>query len=150
AARALVEAGHEIGNHSYSHQRMVLMRPASVRAELGRTDAAIRAAGYDGPIRFRPPYGKKLVVLPWVLAKQNHASMMWSLEPRKDFGANAPVDVLVQEAVAPAEPGDIILLHPMYDSRATTRAALPAIIDGLRAKGLEPVPLGMLLAAGQP
>jgi peptidoglycan/xylan/chitin deacetylase (PgdA/CDA1 family) len=68
-AAALVAAGHELGNHSYSHRTLVLKGPSSVRSEVVRTDSLIRAAGYTGEIHFRPPYGKKLFVLPWVLSR---------------------------------------------------------------------------------
>ncbi|WP_334194912.1 polysaccharide deacetylase family protein [Pararhodobacter sp.] len=143
---ALVAAGHALGNHSWSHQRMVLMRPAEVEQELARTDAAIRAAGYEGPLPFRPPYGKKLFSLPWVLAQQDRLTVMWDVEPDSD--PNAGAERIARAAIDQARPGSIILLHAMYDSRAATRAALPAIIDGLRARGFQLVTLPDLLAAG--
>jgi peptidoglycan/xylan/chitin deacetylase (PgdA/CDA1 family) len=62
--RAIVEAGHEVGNHTATHRRMVLVGSGTVAEEIERTDAAIRATGYDGEITFRPPHGKKLVTLP--------------------------------------------------------------------------------------
>lgn len=62
--RRLVEAGHELGNHTYSHQRMLMVSAEFVAQEVERTDAEIRAAGHTGPIHFRPPNGKKLFALP--------------------------------------------------------------------------------------
>lgn len=50
--------GHELGNHTYSHARMVLK------------------SGYTGPIHFRPPYGKKLVILPHYLWKTGRKTIM--------------------------------------------------------------------------
>lgn len=64
-AQQIVAAGHALGNHSFSHQRMIFVTPAFVRAEIERTDRLIREAGYSGEIYFRPPYGKKLVALPY-------------------------------------------------------------------------------------
>lgn len=142
--RALITAGHDIGNHSFSHRRMVLMSPQTVRDELARTDSAIRAAGYQGPITFRPPYGKRLVVLPWILAQEDRLTVMWDVDPGSTPGATAAT--IAENAVEAARPGSIILLHAMYDSRTPTRNALDSIIAGLRAKGLEPVPLSELLA----
>lgn len=142
--RALITAGHDIGNHSFSHRRMVLMSPQTVRDELARTDSAIRAAGYQGPITFRPPYGKRLVVLPWILAQEDRLTAMWDVDPGSTPGATAAT--IAENAVEAARPGSIILLHAMYDSRTPTRNALDSIIAGLRAKGLEPVPLSELLA----
>lgn len=135
ALRAIVAAGHEVGNHSWSHRRMVLMAPSTVRDELLRTDAAIRAAGYEGPIHVRPPHGKRLVVLPWVLARQERLTVMWDVAPDRDPAASAAQ--IARTVLERVRPGSIILLHPMYESRTATREALPAIIDGLRALGYE-------------
>ena len=68
AGQKLVAAGHELANHTYSHQRMVLISATRVREEVERTDSLLRAAGQRGPIWFRPPYGYKLVTLPRYLA----------------------------------------------------------------------------------
>lgn len=144
-ARAIVAAGHELGNHSWHHQRMVLMTPQAVRDEIERTDAAIRAAGHEGEIHFRPPYGKKLLVLPWYLWRTGRTSVTWDIAPDSD-DPSATAAAIAERAVTAARPGSIILLHLMYQSRAASREVLPAIIRGLRAKGLEPVPLSQLLA----
>jgi hypothetical protein len=50
-ARRLVAAGHELGNHAYWHERMVLRSPRFIRYQLGRTDELIRAAGQQAPSR---------------------------------------------------------------------------------------------------
>ncbi|MBF9042773.1 polysaccharide deacetylase family protein [Rhodobacterales bacterium HKCCE4037] len=135
AARAIVDAGHEVGNHSWDHPRMVFMSPAAVRAQIEDTDAAIRALGYDGAIPFRPPFGKKLVVLPWVLSRMGRPSVMWSMEPDTYLGAEMTAEALTEYVVEGAEAGDIILLHGMFPANAATREALPGIIEGLRERG---------------
>ncbi|MEU0564145.1 polysaccharide deacetylase family protein [Nonomuraea sp. NPDC005983] len=58
--RWLVSAGHELGNHTYTHCRMVFVSPDTVAAEVEPTNAVIRQAGQRGEIPFRPPTGKKL------------------------------------------------------------------------------------------
>ncbi len=135
AAAAIVAAGHEIGNHSWDHPRMVLMPPGAVRAQIERTDDAIRATGYDGPILFRPPFGKKLVVLPWVLSRMGRPTIMWSMEPDTVLGPEMNAAALIDYVVERAEPGDIILLHGMFTPNAATREALPGIVEGLRERG---------------
>ena len=84
ALRKLVAAGQEIGNHSYSHPRLVGVSPGRVAEEVERTDGVIRAAGYDGPILFRPPYCKKLVSAPYYLWRHGRTSVTWDLEPDSD------------------------------------------------------------------
>lgn len=68
--RKIVAAGHEVGNHSYSHVRMLLVTPAFVQQEIKKTDRLIRAAGYDREINFRPPYGKSSSRSPGISPKQ--------------------------------------------------------------------------------
>ncbi|MCA4752420.1 polysaccharide deacetylase family protein [Mycolicibacterium fortuitum] len=141
---AIAAGGHEIGNHSYSHRRMVLTSSATVADEIERTDAAIRATGYQGPITFRPPYGKKLWTLPHYLSTHQRTMVTWDVEP--DSATDADADAIVAEAVSTARPGSIILLHAMYDSRAASRAAVPRIIDELRSAGYRFVTVSELLA----
>lgn len=145
AAQKLVKAGHELGNHSYSHRRMVLKSPRFVAQEIERTDAAIRAVGWQGPILFRPPYGKRLVVLPWYLARHKRITALWDLEPDSDPQLSQSPEAMAQHVIDKAQPGSVILLHVMYPSRETSRQAVPLIIDGLKAKGFDFVTLGEML-----
>lgn len=141
---AIAAAGHEIGNHSYTHRRMVLMSPGTVADEIERTDGMIRATGYQGPITFRPPYGKKLWTLPRYLATHDRTMVTWDVEPDSATETNA--DAIVAETGAQVRPGSIILLHAMYDSRTASRAAVPRIIDELRSAGYRFVTVSELLA----
>lgn len=140
----LVDAGHILGNHSYSHSQMILKSMQFIRNEIEITDSLIRAAGYRGDIYFRPPYGKRLVGLPWYLKRHNRKTVMWDIEPEsyKDI-MNNPMRIrsYISENI---RPGSIILLHVMYRSRQASRDALPGIIDDLRAKGYQLVTLPAL------
>ena len=147
-ARQLLAAGHQLGNHSYSHPRMLLMSPAAVASEIEQTDAAIRSAGYQGDILFRPPYGKKLLVLPWYLAKHNRTTIMWDLEPETDPKLASDAQAMAAYVINNAKPGSIVLLHVMYQSRQASREALPVIIEGLKQKGYRFVTVSELLASG--
>lgn len=146
--RALVAAGHELGNHTYDHRRMVFVPPATVAEQVERTDAQIRAAGHRGPIHFRPPTGKKLLALPRYLAARGRTTVMWDLEP--DSGRRPDPDALVREVLERVRPGSIVLLHPWYESGRATRDALPALIAGLRAAGYRFVTVDELLAQRRP
>ncbi|QLY27654.1 polysaccharide deacetylase family protein [Nocardia huaxiensis] len=141
---AIARAGHEIGNHTYNHRRMVLVGPATVRDEVERTDAEIAETGYRGPITFRPPNGKKLFALPRYLSDHDRTTVMWDVEP--DSGKSATADEIVAETLARVRPGSIILLHAMYPAGDPSLAAIPRIAAGLRAEGYRFVTVSRLLA----
>ena len=143
--KMIINAGHEIGNHSYTHANMAFMGAARVKDEVERTDAAIRAAGYEGEILFRPPFGKKLVSLPWYLSRHDRRTIMWDVEPESYPDVAKSPEALAKYVIDHAKNGSIIVLHVMYRSRAVSREALPLIIDGLRQKGFELVTLSHLL-----
>jgi chitin deacetylase len=145
-ARKIVAAGHELGNHSYSHVRMILVSPTFVRQEVERTDELIRAAGYQGEIYFRPPYGKKLFTLPYYLAKTNRKSITWDVEPDSYPEIAADSDKIMQYVLAKTQPGSIILLHVMYGKRNESLKAVPKIIAGLKAQGYSFKTVSELLA----
>jgi peptidoglycan-N-acetylglucosamine deacetylase len=142
----LVAAGHELGNHTYSHARMVLKSPASIRAEVERTDALIRGAGQGGDIFFRPPYCWKLAGLPWYLARHSRTTVTWDVEPDSPpWGGNA--DRIANACVRDVRPGSIVLLHAWWQE--PSRAALPVVIDRLRAAGYEFLTVRELLVRGR-
>ena len=143
----IVAAGHELGNHSYSHIRMIWVTPSFVKEEIERTDALIREAGWQNEIHFRPPYGKKLFVLPYYLSSTGRTTVTWDVEPDSDTKATA--SEIAGMAVAETRPGSIILLHVMYPNRVESYKAVPAIINRLKEQGYEFVTVSELLAAGR-
>lgn len=147
-APRLIAAGHELGNHTWHHDRMLLKSPSYIASEIESTDALIRAAGWSGEIYFRAPFGKKLVGLPWYLWRHHRTHITWDVAPdsaRQDL----PADRLVADVLAQVRPGSIILLHPWYHGREATRAAIAPIIAGLRARGYQFVTVEELLKRGR-
>lgn len=142
--RQLVEAGHELGNHTYSHQRMLMVSEEFVAQEIERTDAEIRAAGHTGPIHFRPPYGKKLFALPNYLAAHGRTTVMWDVEPDSE-GRPTSADV-VRRTCQEVRPGSILLLHVWPTSRQSSWDAVPGIVRALKAEGYTFVTVTQLLA----
>ena len=145
AGRRLVAAGHELGNHTYDHRRMVLRSPRFVREQIERTDSLIRLAGHLGPIHFRPPYGYKLVALPWYLRSHGRTTVMWDVEPDSYPRVAATADGIVAHVLERVQPGSIIILHPWYPSRRTSLAAVGPLVDSLRARGYRVTTVNELL-----
>ncbi len=146
-AKQIVAAGHQLGNHSWSHQRMLFMSLDEINREIEGTDQQIRAAGYQGEILFRPPYGKKLLLLPWYLAENNRVSIMWDIAPETFDEDSEDPQTMAAQVLEQVQPGSIVLLHLMYKNRDASRAALPLIIKGLKQKGYTMVRVSDLLAA---
>jgi len=130
--KEIVEQGHELGNHSYTHQRFLLKSQSFIDTEIQETNKLIREAGYEGAITFRPPYGKKLLGLPWYLNKHKIETIMVDVEP-DTYGSTS--DFFVEYTVANTKAGSIILLHPFCDTCSEQRKAVPLIIDALKEKG---------------
>lgn len=140
--RAIAQAGHEIGNHTYNHRRMVLVSGDTVRDEIERTDAEIAKTGYQGPVTFRPPYGKKLWALPKYLSDHDRTTITWDVEP--DSGKQASADAIVAETVSKVRPGSIVLLHVMGQWNESL-AAIPRVVSELRSAGYQFVTVSELL-----
>src|SRR5262245_29979642 len=133
--RKIVAAGHELGNHTYSHKRMVLKTPSFIESEIERTDQLIRQAGYQSAIHFRPPYGKKLVLLPYFLSRTSRKTITWDVEPDSYPEIAADSDKIVAHTLEKTRPGSIILLHVMYQGREGSLKAVEGIIGGLKGDG---------------
>lgn len=146
-ARRISAAGHEIGNHSYTHARMIGVSSAGYRAELERTDALLAREGVPATRLVRPPYGAKFIGLGNAVAAGGKVMVMWDVEEPVvgPGGARAYADAIVRAA----RPGSILLIHPMYASRAAERAAVPLVLDGLRRRGFRVVSIGELQAAAR-
>ncbi|MCL4208795.1 polysaccharide deacetylase family protein [Patescibacteria group bacterium] len=144
-AKKIVAAGHDIGNHSYSHTRMVFKSPQFVAEEIEKTNSLIREASFSGEITFRPPYGKKFLSLPLFLAKNNIKTIMWTLDPLQSLQSTASAQEIAELVIKKAEPGSIVLIHPWYGDKNNSRDAIAKIIDGLQSNGYQIVTVKELL-----
>jgi peptidoglycan/xylan/chitin deacetylase (PgdA/CDA1 family) len=145
-ARALYQDGHLVGNHSYHHDYWRWLDPRY--PELDRTEAAFRRQLGVCPAFFRPPHGQRTpFMLAHVSSKGMH-TVTWDLSAG-DWATNDPA-LVAKRILDGVKPGSIILLHDGIDGTVTADRtvlvdALPMILDGLKAKGLEPVRLDELL-----
>lgn len=141
-ARKIAEAGHQIGNHTYSHKRMVLKSPSFIKHEIEKTDDLIADIGYTKSIVVRPPYGKKLIGLPYYLNKHQRETITWNLEPDTFF---TQADEKVRYVKENIQPGSIILMHPMYDATDNEIQAIKEILQTLKDEGYTFVTIDELL-----
>ena len=144
--RAIVAAGHEIGNHSWSHPHLIFKSQTELAAQIEATDAVIRAVGQPGPILFRPPYGQKLLGLPAYLARHGRINLMWNLEPEYWPHERHDPQALTRRLMTQIQPGAIVLLHPMGNYSAAFEA-LPILLQTLKREGWQLVTASELLRA---
>jgi peptidoglycan-N-acetylglucosamine deacetylase len=146
--REIVNAGHELGNHTYSHRRMLFVPGATIADEIERTDRLLRASGYYGPITIRPPGCKRLLTAPIYLARTGRTTVTWDLEPDSMADIAEDPDAMVENVVDGARPGSIVLMHVLVASRGESRAALPRILEQLAARGYRFVTVSELMRLG--
>ena len=127
-AKQMLQQGHEIGLHGYSHKNMATMDPKQIAKELSDT-LALLPEGYR-PVFFRPPGGAYSDATLQAAKKCGFAVLNWSVDPLdwKNHDA-AAVEAAVLSQV---KNGDVILLHDLCD--CSVDAAL-AIVDKLKAQG---------------
>jgi chitin deacetylase len=147
--KKIVAAGHELGNHTYSHVRMLLVTPSFVKQEIESTDKLIRQTGYQGEILFRPPYGKKLFALPYYLSKNGRKTITWDVEPNSFPDIDASSEKIVEYTLQKTQPGSIIILHVMYANRGESMKAVAGIVQGLKARGYTFKTVSELIAISQ-
>ncbi len=147
--RRILAEGHEVANHSLSHDPLLMMRSwATLESEIDECSKLLEGLGVH-PLAFRPPVGVTNPRLGLALAERGLFCVCFSNRP-VDF-ANRRLEGLADKVVAKARGGDIILLHdwlPDPTLRDAWLAQVEAVLDGLKRKGLAPVPLAELL--GQP
>lgn len=147
--RRIVAAGHEIGNHSWSHPRLLFRSLAFVRDQIEETDRVIRESGFQGEIRFRPPYGKRLFVLPLYLARTGRTTVMWDVEAQDDPSGDQDPASIERYVLERTRPGSILLFHVLAEARGAEREALPRVLDGLEGEGYAVGSVSELLAGAR-
>ncbi|HUK54577.1 MAG TPA: glycosyltransferase [Candidatus Binatia bacterium] len=158
--RRMYAEGHEIGNHTFSHPHFDTtdFSETFIRTQLNLTELVLESTLFVKSVLFRPPYGidhqpdsaDEVALLP-IPQKFGYLLVGARIDPHdwgNEGGMPPPASAeVVKEVLAQARTrkGNIILLHDGGGPRASTVEALPQIIDGLRAQGLQIVPVSELI-----
>lgn len=138
--RRMKAEGHTVGNHTATHRELNKLSPSDVDGEIKAGAAAIKAATGENPRWMRPPYGATNGTVEAAAKANGQAQALWSVDTVDWKDRNS--EHVCEAAVNGAQAGSIVLMH---DIHATTIGAADCVIDGLRAKGLEPVSLDRLI-----
>ncbi len=151
--------GSELGNHSYTHPNMAHVSDTGIEFELNTTQRLVEAYTGHSMRLFRAPYfgdaePTTTDELSPALEAQQRGYLNVGLHVDPDDWQRPGVKAIVSSALAQVASNNsekseqIMLLHDGGGDRSETVAALPAIIDGLRARGITLVPVSAL--AGMP
>jgi len=157
----IVREGHEIGNHTYTHPDISEISPRQLQLELNLTERLFISKLGIQPLYFRPPYdidqepdtddqaepAYRIQQMGYVIVGDKIDTDDWNERPRKTpqqitDSVLAQLDNLKNK---PQFQGSIILMHDGGGNRAPTVAALPVLIDALRARGYTIVPVSSLM-----
>jgi peptidoglycan-N-acetylglucosamine deacetylase len=153
--RRVVEEGHELGNHTYSHRYFSDMNDDEISTEMALwQELADKAIGRSYKTYFfRPPglegfhdaQSEERSHYLELIAEKGMFVTLWDVDHFYGLGGgNMPAERIAEYVLDEAQRGSIILLH----CRENDLAALPSIIRGLRDEGLEPCSLSEMLLHG--
>lgn len=149
-----VAQGHELGNHTYSHPFLSRLGQEKIAEEVDNWQEAVdEALGYNySTLFFRPPYMDGFTanqentskVIKDIIAERGMFTVLWDVELIRSLGGRtATAGGITEYVLENVEGGSILLLH----FNPADVEALPAILSGLRERGLEPCSLSEMLLA---
>lgn len=135
-ARDIAAAGHEIGNHTYDHRRLIFCTPEEQAAELRRTNDLLAAAGRP-PRWFRPPFGSYDEHTLAIARATGLETILWTVDSQDYRGI--PATVVEERVMHGLTPGAVVLMH---SNHANTVTALPRILERAKEERFRFVTLG--------
>ncbi|GAA1496989.1 hypothetical protein GCM10009628_19920 [Paeniglutamicibacter kerguelensis] len=136
-----VAKGHEIGNHTWSHEDLTKVSVAAAKRDMQKTDDAIKEAAGVDPTLVRPPFGS----LPASLKKNLSVPIaLWDVDTLDWQTRNTKSTIKTAEKIVP---GSIVLMHDIHKS---TVDAMPTILKDLSTKGYHFVTVTELIGSPKP
>jgi peptidoglycan-N-acetylglucosamine deacetylase len=130
-ARAQVNAGMWIANHTQTHPDLTKLSNSQISQEISSAQQAIQQATGVTPVLFRPPYGATNATVKSIAAQQGLTEILWNVDSR-DWDSSTTTAQVVQN-VRNVQSGGVVLMHDLYQS---TINAIPQIAADLRSRGL--------------
>ncbi|MFD8668723.1 polysaccharide deacetylase family protein [Streptomyces microflavus] len=143
--RRIQDEGHEVANHTWTHEILTDREPDEIRAELEKTQVAIEKITGKKPRLMRPPQGRTDDTVSEISKELGLSQVLWSATA-KDYSTNDSA-LITKRILDQAGKDGIILLHDIYKG---TVPAVPGIIDALRKDGYTFVTVPELMAPAEP
>lgn len=144
SVKEIASKGHDVENHSNTHAHMPELSLEGMAEEIMSCNEKIEALTGKSPTLFRPPYGDYNNDVVGAVKNCGMYCIQWDVDSLdwKDLSA---ADI-TQRVTSKLQNGSIVLLH---NGAKNTPAALPSIIEGIRAQGYELVPISELVPEGE-
>lgn len=142
-ANEVIKAGHEIGNHTYSHVHLERLNDSQVAREIEACDDALEELCEYRPHLFRPPEGAINERIQNCANHEDYSLILWSIDTR-DWECKDENEI-VNTVLNSIQPGDIILMHDYIGRKSRTPQALKILLPKLIEQGYEPVTVSQLL-----
>lgn len=144
--RRSVAEGHEVANHTFTHRDLPPLHFAEVVDEIERTARAFADAGVDPAPLFRPPRGQFDREAADAVRSTGLTTVGWDVCVERYLAQSSDDAKAVAAMLDRVGPGSIVLAHDGgVPDRTRTMAVLPALLEGLRARGYAIVTIGELL-----
>jgi peptidoglycan-N-acetylglucosamine deacetylase len=134
-AREVVDAGHRVANHTWTHANLPVLAAPGVSAQMTRASDVIHSVTGVQPRFFRAPYGNWSPTVIEQCERMQMIPLDWSVDPR-DW-ARPGVASIVANIMRNTRPGSIILEHDGGGDRSETVAALRIVLPRLLAAGFK-------------
>jgi len=150
--REIVQAGHIIGNHTFTHPLLSLKSATEIREELSACRAAVQDATGDHSSLFRPPFGGRRPATLRIARELGLQPVMWNVT---GYDWNAPPAAVIEQKVSSQiRGGDVILLHDgghkdMGADRAQTVQATDNLIQRYKSEGFSFVTVSEMMMEGR-
>jgi len=131
-----------VGNHSYNHPQVppfAQLPPQLLSDEIALGEQVMSQLGAQ-PRLFRPPGGSSSPALVRAAAALGQRVVLWSVDPA-DWRPGSSAKEITKRVLSAVRPGSIVILHDGGGNRSATLTALPAIVRGIRKRGLQLVAL---------
>ena len=146
AARAVAEAGHEIGNHTFSHRKFNRMSEHEMLDEIHACEQAISGVTATPAHFIRPPEGQMNEAMRRVIGTLDYRIILWDVDTR-DWAHTPPAEIS-RHILDTVQAGDIILMHDFIGHDSPTPEALRMVIPALLERGYRFVTVGELVDGG--
>jgi peptidoglycan/xylan/chitin deacetylase (PgdA/CDA1 family) len=140
--KRMVEEGHEVANHTWSHPQLTGQSAAGVTSQLQKTHDAIKQASGAEALLYRPPYGAtRLTQRRTIQETFGYPTILWDVDPL-DWKSPRSAEKVKTRVLEQTRAGSIVLLH---DIHKTTVDAMPETLDELIRRGFKMVTVTQLI-----